>query len=255
MIAALEFEVLKARRAAVFRWGAVAVSTGVPALCALFFLLARTGNGSPGALKAAAMIPTLDLAGLVAMAAQVLSVAVLLTAGIATSWSFGREHVDGAVPALFATATPRSAIAAAKFLVLSAWAAATVLVAVTLTVVVGLLLQLALDRAALDVAVRAVLAGLLAALLALPLGLVASWRRGYLAGFVVLLLVVVATQIITATGGGQWFPFAQPSLWAGMGGPEAAAAISPVGLLSVPLTAALGVIATVRWWATFQEPR
>ena len=255
MIAALEFELLKARRAAVFRWGAVAVSAGVPALCALFFLLAQSGDGSPGAAKAAAMVPALDLPGLVAMAGQVLSVAVLLTAGIATSWSFGREHVDGAFAALFATATPRPAVAAAKFVVLATWGAAAVLVAVTLTVVVGLLLQLTLDRAVIDVVVRAVLAGLLAVLLALPLGFVASWRGGYLAGFVVLLLVIVATQVITATGGGHWFPYAQPSLWAGMGGPAAAARISPLGLLSVPLTAALGVAATLRWWATAQEPR
>ncbi|GAA1430036.1 ABC transporter permease [Microlunatus lacustris] len=253
MIAALEFELLKARRAAVFRWGAVAVGAGVPALCTLFFQLARSGGGSPGALKAAAMIPALDLAGLVAMAGQVLSVAVLLTAGIATSWSFGREHVDGAAAALFATATPRPAIAAAKFLVLTAWASATVLAAVALTLTAGLLLQLPLNQAALDAAMRAVLAGLLSALLALPLGLVASWRRGYLAGFVVLVLVIVATQIITATGGGHWFPYAVPSLWAGMGGAEAAADISPLGLLTVPLTAALGIVATLYWWSTFEE--
>lgn len=253
MIAALEFELLKARRAAVFRWGAVAVGAGVPALCTLFFLLAQSGGGSPGAVKAAAMVPALDLAGLVTMAGQVLSVAVVLAVGIAVSWSFGREYVDGAVAALFATATPRSGIAAAKFLVLIGWASATVLVAVGLTIVAGLLLQLPFDRAALDVGLRAVLAGLLAVLLALPLGLVASWRRGYLAGFVVLVLVIVATQVITATGGGHWFPYAVPSLWAGMGGSEAAADVSLAGLLTVPLTAALGIVATLYWWSTFEE--
>jgi ABC-2 type transport system permease protein len=251
--AALEFELLKARRAGVFRWGAVVVAAGVPALCALFFALARSESSSPGAKKAAAMVPVLDLPGLVAMAGQVLSVAVLLAVGIATSWSFGREHVDGAVAALFATATGRPAVAAAKFVVLVGWASLTVLAAVALTVGAGLLLRLPLGPPTLDAAGRAVLAGLLAALLALPLGFVASWRRGYLAGFVVLLLVVVATQIVTATGGGRWFPFAVPALWAGMGGTEAAADVSLVGLLSVPLTAGLGVVATLYWWSTFEE--
>ncbi|CAA9293683.1 MAG: hypothetical protein AVDCRST_MAG61-413 [uncultured Friedmanniella sp.] len=253
MNAALEFELLKARRAGVFRWGAVTVAAGVPALCALFFLLARSGGTSPSAAKAAAMIPALDAPGLVAMAGQVLTVAVLLAAGIATSWSFGREHVDGAIASLFATATPRPAIAAAKFFVLIGWASGTVLAAVVLTVVSGLLLGLPFDREVLDAAVRAVLAGLLAALLALPLGLVASWRRSYLAGFVVLLFVVVVTQVVTAMGGGHWFPYAVPSLWAGMGGEEAARAVSALGLLSAPLVAALGVAATVRWWSTFEE--
>ena len=253
MRAALEFELLKARRSSVFRWGAATVAAGVPALCALFFALAGSETPSPGALKAAAMVPALDLPGLVAMAGQVLSVAVLLAVGIATSWSFGREHVDGAVSALFATATSRPVIAAAKFLVLLGWASLTVLAAVALTIVAGLLLRLPLGPLTVEAIARAVLAGLLAALLALPLGFVASWRRGYLAGFVVLLLVVVATQVVTATGGGHWFPFAVPTLWSGMGGAEAAADVSLAGLLSVPLTAALGVVATLRWWSTFEE--
>ena len=252
MRAALEFELLKAWRAPVFRWGAVAVTAGVPALCTLFFLLARSGGTSPGAVKAAALVTSPDLAGLVGMAGQVLSVAVLLTAGIATSWSFGREHVDGAITSLFATATPRPVIAAAKFLVLLAWTLASVLTSAALTVLVGLVLQLGTGPALAGTTGRAVAAGLLAGLLALPLALVASWRRGYLAGFVVLLLIVVATQVVTATGGGHWFPYAIPSLWTGMGGDEAAA-VTPLGLLTVPLVAALGVGLTLRWWSTSEE--
>jgi hypothetical protein len=41
MNAALEFELLKARRAGVFRWGAVVVAVGVPALSTGFFELVR----------------------------------------------------------------------------------------------------------------------------------------------------------------------------------------------------------------------
>jgi hypothetical protein len=36
MNAALEFELLKARRAGVFRWGALVAGVGVPALCTPF---------------------------------------------------------------------------------------------------------------------------------------------------------------------------------------------------------------------------
>lgn len=252
MRAALEFELLKARRAPVFRWGAVTLAAGVPALCTLFLLLARAGGTSPGALKAAALVVSPDLLGLIGLAGQVLSVAVLLVVGIATSWSFGREHVDGAFTSLFATATPLPVIAAAKFLVLLAWTLASVLSSAALTVVVGLLLQLGPGPALAEAAARAVGAGLLSGLLALPLALVASWRRGYLAGFVVLLLLVVATQVVTATGGGRWFPYAIPSLWAGLGG-DGAAAVTPLGMLTVPLLSALGVGATLRWWATAQE--
>ena len=98
MNAALEFELLKARRAGVFRWGAVVAAVGVPALSTGFFELVRLGGDSPSAAKAATMITDLSLAGLLGTAGQVLSVAILMTAGIAASWSFGREFVDDALP-------------------------------------------------------------------------------------------------------------------------------------------------------------
>ena len=106
MNAALEFELLKARRAGVFRWGALVVAVGVPALCTAFFELVRLGGDSPSAAKAATMITDLSLAGLLAASGQVLSVAILMTVGIAASWSFGREFVDDALPALLPSRHP-----------------------------------------------------------------------------------------------------------------------------------------------------
>ena len=77
------------------------------------------------------------------------------------------------------------------------------------------------------------------AALALPLAWVASARRGYLPAIDALLLIVVATQIITALGAGGWFPYAAPALWLGMGGHEAAATIGPIQLLlALPVSAA-----------------
>jgi ABC-2 type transport system permease protein len=246
--AAVEFELLKGRRSNVFRWGALVMVVGVPALSTGFFQLARLGGDTPAAGKAAAMITDFNLTGLLGMAGQVLAVAMLLTAGIATSWSFGREFVDDAVPALFAIATPRSSVAAAKFLVLGGWALATVTLTMVLTVACGLLVGLELDRPAGTMAAQALTAGALSAALAAPLALVSSWRRGYLAGFVTLVAVVVATQIITALGGGAWFPYAAPSLWMGMGGAEAARAVTVVQLLAPLAVTILAVLGTTSWW-------
>ena len=218
MNAALEFELLKARRAGVFRWGAVVVAVGVPALSTAFFELVRLGGDSPSAAKAATMITDLSLAGLLGTAGQVLSVAILMTAGIAASWSFGREFVDDALPALFAIATPRSSVAAAKFVVLAGWALLTVVSTVILTVVGGLLVGLDMDAAAVQTASRVAAAGLLGAALAAPMALVSSWRRGYLPGIIALVALVVVTQLVTAIGAGAWFPYAAPALWMGMGG-------------------------------------
>jgi ABC-2 type transport system permease protein len=248
MRAAVEFELLKAGRAPVFRWGAVTVVLGVPGIPLVFFVLVRSGGASPAVAKAMALLTDPGLAGLVAVAGQVLTVAVLMTAGIAASWSFGREFVDDAVPALFAVATSRRSVAGAKFLVLTGWAAVTTVVAVVVTVLAGLALGLPLTSAALTIALQAGVAGLLSALLAWPLALVASWRRGYLAGFVALILVVVLTQLLTATGAGAWFPYAAPSLWMGLGGPEAAAKVTATQLALAPLVSAAAVAGTLAWW-------
>jgi ABC-2 type transport system permease protein len=97
-------------------------------------------------------------------------------------------------------------VAAAKFVVLAGWALATVGSTVILTVIGGLLVGLDLDAAAIQMASRVAATGLLGAVLAAPLALVSSWRRGYLSGFVTLLAVAVATQIVTAIGAGAWFP-------------------------------------------------
>ena len=226
MNAALEFELLKARRAGVFRWGAVVVAVGVPALSTAFFELVRLGGDSPSAAKAATMITDLSLAGILSTAGQVLSVAILMTTGIAASWSFGREFVDDALPALFAIATPRSSIAAAKFAVLAGWALLTVVSTVILTLVGGLLLGLDMDTAAVQTASRVAAAGLLGAALAAPMALVSSWRRGYLPGIIALIAVVVVSQLVTAIGAEAWFPYAAPALWMGMGGVAAASEVS-----------------------------
>ena len=248
MNAALEFELLKARRAGVFRWGAVVVAVGVPALSTAFFELVRLGGDSPSAAKAATMITDLSLAGLLGTAGQVLSVAILMVAGIAASWSFGREFVDDALPALFAIATPRSSVAAAKFVVLAGWALLTVVSTVILTVVGGLLVGLDMDPAAVQTASRVAAAGLLGAALAAPMALVSSWRRGYLPGIVALMALVVVTQIVTAIGAGAWFPYAAPALWMGMGGAAAASQVSIIQLLLPLPVAALAVVATLSWW-------
>jgi hypothetical protein len=79
-----------------------------------------------------------------------------------------------------------------------------------------------------------------------------SAAGGYLPAVAALILIVVATQILTVIGVGAWVPYAATSLWAGMGGPEAAATIAPQHLALIPLTAAAGVAATLWWWRRMQ---
>ena len=253
MEAALEFEMLKLRRSAVARTAGTAVVAGVSALSAGFMAIARLDSGSQVAAKVEPLLHGTGWVAYLGMVGQILSVAVLLSVGVVTSWSFGREFVDGTFGSLFASPTPRGRVATAKLAVLLGWGLAACLVTVLAAVVLGLLVGLGPpDRAAAAAAAQAVVVGALMVLLALPFALVASVRRGYLAGVAALLGVVVVAQVTTVLGAGGWFPYAAPGLWAGMGGAAAASEVSAAQLLLCVPVAASGWLATVRWWRRAQ---
>ena len=249
MDAAIATEALKLRRSPVALTGWLTVVLGVPALTAALTAAARAGGDSQLAVKAAAMLTGTGLAGYLGIVGQVTTVAMLVTTGIVTAWCFGREFVDGTVAGLFAATMSRRRIASAKFAVMILWSltacAATVLVALLAGALLGLGPPTgdAWRAAGMDLA-----AGTLMAALALPLAGGASARRGYLPAVAALLVIVVATQIITALGAGGWFPYAAPALWVGMGGPEAAATIGPTQLLLALPVSAAGIWATTTWW-------
>ena len=102
--------------------------------------------------------------------------------------------------------------------------------------------------AAAQAALKALAVGLLASALAVPVAVVATWGRGPLPAVAALLGVVVATQVLTTFGTGGWFPYAAPSLWAGLGGAAAAESITAVQLALVLPVAAGGVLWAARRW-------
>ncbi len=251
MIAALEVEWLKLRRSPLVWIVTAVISIGIPALCVAFMASARYGDPTtPTAIKIKAMVPSTDFAGLIAITGQVLSVGSLVAVGIVVAWSFGREFTDRTVASLFSLSVGRGTIAAAKLVVLLAWGAVITVVAVFVATIGGLLLRLGAPRAA-ELGIKAVTVGLLAVLLALPLGFVASSARGYLPAIGALILLVVATQVITTIGGGAWFPYASPSLRSGMGG-AARSSVGFIQLALVPMLAAGSVAATLNWWRRAQ---
>ena len=227
MRTATSVEWLKLRRSPTAWVTAAIVGLVVPAMTAGFMAAARLGpTDSPLALKINAMLIGDGWTAYLGMLAQILSVAMVMGAGFVGSWSFGREFTDHTVASLFGLPTSRATIAAAKFLVLAIWTAvvcAVVLVwAFALALVAGLPLP-GMDEAGLALKVLAV--GVTGALLSTPMALVASLARSAVPAIGVLILIVVTTQIITLVGFGSWFPYAAPSLWAGMGGQEAASLI------------------------------
>ena len=164
------------------------------------------------------------------------------------SWSFGREFVDDAVPALFAIATPRSSVAAAKFPVLGGWALLTVVSTVLVTVIGGLLVGLDMDPAALRTASRVAAGG--------------STGRGVGradgAGFELATRLPAGIRR-SGCGGGRdpacyrhgrrgLVPLRNASAVDGMGGPAAASQVSVIQLLLPLPVAAIAIVATLSWW-------
>ncbi len=247
MSGVLAVEALKLRRAAVVRVTAVVLALGCPLLAAMMCTAAR-GDSQFG-VKAAALITRPGWPGYLDVVGQVLTVAVLLGGGVVTSWVFGREFVQSTVTGLFATATPRWQVAAAKLSVVVGALVGICVAAVASAIVLGPLAGLPRpDASAWPAAGRVLTGALLMALLTTPLAWVASMRRGYLPAIGALLGLVVVTQIVTAAGAGGWFPYATPSLWLGMGGPDAASAITTTQLAATLPVAVAGAAATIWWW-------
>ena len=254
MRAAIAAEWLKLRRSRLGWMTALVLGVGVPGLTAGFMAAAGGPADSPVALKVNAMLIGTGWTAYLGMSAQLQSVAMVFGAGLVTAWCFGREFTDRTLGGLFALPTSRPTIAAAKTAVTLVWSALVCLTNITVTCVLAPLAGLTVPSAAVifNPCLKAVVVGLCAALLATPLAFIASAARGYLPAIAALILIVVITQILSVLGVGGWFPYAAPSLWAGMGGQAAAALITPEQLSLIPLTGAAGIAATIWWWRRMQ---
>ncbi|MHC6591611.1 ABC transporter permease [Arthrobacter sp. C152] len=250
---ALEFEALKFRRAPVVRTVSALIGIALPVLAAAFMVAATSDGSSQIGLKAAAMMTGTGWHGYLAMVGMLLSVGDLMGVGFVVCWCFGREFTEKTEARLFALPVGRRRLAYAKFTVILLWAVLLCLASLAVAFLAGTIIGLGLPGPGdLMVAAKAMCAGVLTVLLALPLALVASMARGYLAGVGALILLVVVTQVVTAFGSGAWFPYAAPGLWMGMGGAGAAETVNaPQLLLCVPVSI-VGVAITGHWWKTMQ---
>ena len=254
MLAGITVEWLKLRRSRISWITTVLVGIGVPALTAGFLAAATRGPAdAPLAIKVNALLIGEGWPAYLGMLAQILSVMSFLGVGFVVAWCFGREFTDHTITGLYALPTSRITIAAAKYVVLLAWSVGLSLITLAAAFALAPLAGLPAPSAdVLEPAAKVLAVGVNGALLAYPLATIASAARGYLPAVAGLILIVVMTQILTVFGVGAWVPFAATSLWAGMGGPAAAADIAPHHLALIPLTAAVGVASTLWWWRRMQ---
>jgi ABC-2 type transport system permease protein len=240
----LAVETMKMRRAPVTVICTVIVVLAPALLAAAAILVLRANSTSAFAAKARLLVHGSGWAGYVSTGTQVMAVAVLLCLGFGFAWCFGREFTEGTVAGLFALPMGRGVIALAKCTVLLVWSVLASIASTLVLLGVGLTLgDLGSQppRWWLPLGVC-----LLSACNTFPLAWLATVARGYLGAVGGLIGLVVATQLVTSFGGGGWFPWAVPGLWAGLGGTDIHIAGSR---LVLPVVVALiSIVATtVRW--------
>lgn len=172
------------------------------------------------------------------------------------AWVFGREFSDGTVRYLLALPTSRTAIIAAKLVVVALWCAALTLLLTLLGLVVGAALGLpGWSGEALRQGLVHVWGGAgLTLLIVLPLALLAGVGRGYLAPLGFAMLMLILAQVVAATGRGAYFPWSIPALYAQVAG-EAGGGVTAISFAIVAVTGAASAAGAFAWWLYADFPR
>lgn len=247
---ALRVEGLKIRKSKVI-WVTVAAFTIAPLMAGFFMFVLKNPEiaKSSGLLGAKAQIAgEANWPSYLSLHSQMIAVGGIIIFGFVTSWIFGREYADRTAKDLLALPYSRAVIVVAKFItsfitniVLSAYV-------VTLGFLIGWIIGLPQWSSAILANGLYVLlvVTILTIALCTPVAFFASYGRGYLAplGFVIFTLVL--SQIVTAAGFGDYFPWAIPAVYSGIAGSGSVLGLN--SLLIIIGTSLLGVFSTLYWW-------
>jgi ABC-2 type transport system permease protein len=259
LLAAFWAEALKARRSRAI-WLTVAGLLMLPLVGGLMMIILKDPvrareMGLIGA-KAQLGAGVADWPTFFGMLTQGIAIGGAIVFAMITTWVFGREFSDRTAKDLLALPTSRSAMVAAKFLLIAAWVLGLALLVFAAGLAMGNVVEIPGWSA--DLAWRSFGAFLFVALLdfiLLPVvALFASTGRGYLAPLGWTFLSVFLAQIAAILGWGDWFPWSVPALFSGMAGPRA----GDLGLhsyLAITSTFAAGLAATFLWWERADHTR
>lgn len=245
----------KAVRSEVPVWTALA-SLFMPAGMAFLIFLARNPEISRrlGVVSAKADLVAYagtDWTAYLVLYAQVVSMGGFFFFVLAISWVFGREFADGTLKDMLAVPVPRLSILLAKFIVVVAWAAIIIVLAIVFGLLMGVLLRL--PGGSPQVLLQGVRVMVITACLAiagvLPFALPASAGRGYLLPMGAAVLVLITANLIVLLGWGEYFPWAVPMLYA-----QGESALTPLSYWIVALTSLAGMAATYLWWQRADLP-
>jgi ABC-2 type transport system permease protein len=176
--------------------------------------------------------------------AQVLALGGMLLTGMITIWVFGREFSDGTLKDLLAVPVWRGNILLAKFAVAASWSAVLGMLIFGLGMGLGGLFQLPGGSTSIILhgTVHVCISACLGIAAGLPFAFFASLGRGYLFPIGMLVTIMILTNLVTAAGWAEYFPWGVLGLYA------QGEALSPVSFLIVALTSLAGMAGTYLWW-------
>ena len=241
--AAITVEARKAAASRVMVSVTALLVLGVGAL-SLGMLLAAASGDEQVLAKLGPLAGVDGWGGLIGVVLQITAAGGLLAFGVALSWLFGREFVDGTVTALFALPVSRPAIAMAKLVVYLAWAIGVAIVVTGVVAVLGFAMGYgATDAAGIVGLSRIPVLVVLTALIAVPAAWAATLGRGLLPGIAATVGIIVVAQVLAIADAGAWIPVVAPALWAIA--PESVPAAALLSVPSVPIV--FGGLVALAW--------
>ena len=256
---ALWAETLKARRSKV-PWLAAIGFTLAPLMDGLFMFIMKDPERAREmgllSVKAQMAMSTAEWGTFFSVLSQAIAIGGSIVFSIVTAWIFGREFSDHTAKDLIALPTSRENIVTAKLLVIAAWVFAVSLWLYLVGLLIGSLVDIPgwTTELAWQSFIDILATAGMTLLLMTPVAFIASMGRGYLPPLGWAVLMIFFSQIIAATGWGDWFPWAVPALFSGAAGPRH----QLLGLHSyilVMLASMAGLAATFYWWRSADQTR
>jgi ABC-2 type transport system permease protein len=252
-------ETLKARRSKV-PWLAALGFTLAPLMDGLFMFIMKNPERARemGLLstKAQLAMSTAEWVTFFSVLTQAIAIGGVIVFSIVTAWVFGREFSDHTAKDLMALPVSREKIVVAKLIVISVWG---FLVAIWVYLV-GLFIGFLVDipgwtaqlawQSFIDVLATATMT----LLLMTPVAFIASMGRGYLPPLGWAVLTIFFSQIVAATGWGDWFPWSVPALFSGVVGPRSEQ-LGTHSYVLVILAGIIGLVATFWWWLNADQTK
>lgn len=250
LLITLRAEALKVRKSRVIWLTALAFS--IAPLMAGFFMFVLKNPAyaeSAGLLGAKAQIAgEASWPSYLQIHAQMIAVGGLIVFGFVTSWLFGREYADATAKDLLALPYSRTFVVFAKFILAFLIHIALSLYIIGLGFILGWCIGLPewSPEIMLSHFYVLLIVTVMTAILCTPVAFFAFYGKGYLAPLGFVILTLVFSQIMTAAGFGDYFPWAIPAIYSGL--TDGIGTLSWQAISIVLLTSLLGILGTLYCW-------